>query len=421
MRWLVCCCLLAVPLSLGQTKQAASDEDQQLQLAISEAGSSMVDLVRALEAHLARFPNSAKLPDIERALVKAAIELRDDRRIILYGERVLARGAPDAVMLERVSRALLGTGDPSVAERALKYSHQYQEAVENISKEGTPSGTDPARFREDVDRALSRALVLQSEAKAALGKNEEAVGLAESAYRAYASEESARQSALALAAAGRDQDAIRRYADAFTIPDTRATDTTRSADRRRMGELYRKVKGTEAGLGDLVLEAYDRTSQIIEERRLMLRGLSPNRDLTNPMEYILTALHGDKLKLASLIGKVVVMDFWATWCGPCRAQHPLYEQVKQRFHDRSDLVFLSIDTDEEHDAVEPFLKEQNWNQAVYFEGGLQALLKVNSIPTTIIVDKRGQVSSRMNGFLPDRFVDMLSERINDALKTADSH
>jgi len=110
------------------------------------------------------------------------------------------------------------------------------------------------------------------------------------------------------------------------------------------------------------------------------------------------------------------MDFWATWCGPCRGQHPLYEQVKQRFRDRPDVVFLSINTDEDRSLVEPFLEDANWSKDVYFEDGLSAALRVSSIPTTIILGKQGQIFSRMNGYIPERFAAMLTERIQEALK-----
>jgi len=52
---------------------------------------------------------------------------------------------------------------------------------------------------------------------------------------------------------------------------------------------------------------------------------------------------------------------------------------------------------------------------VYFEDGLQKLLQVSDIPTTIVFDKQGRMASRMNGFLPDRFVEQLTERIQTAL------
>jgi thiol-disulfide isomerase/thioredoxin len=120
--------------------------------------------------------------------------------------------------------------------------------------------------------------------------------------------------------------------------------------------------------------------------------------------------------LSSLEGKVVVMDFWATWCGPCRVQRPLYEQVKKKFAGRDDLVFLAISADEERDLVKPFLEAAKWNSKVYFEDGLAQTLRVSSIPTTIVFDKRGNLAGRMNGFDPDQFVATLTDRIEDALK-----
>ncbi len=59
----------------------AADESQQLGQAITEAGNSPVDFIRALEKHLAKYPNSPRRNEIERALVKAAIEAKDDKRI----------------------------------------------------------------------------------------------------------------------------------------------------------------------------------------------------------------------------------------------------------------------------------------------------------------------------------------------------
>ena len=54
---------------------------------------------------------------------------------------------------------------------------------------------------------------------------------------------------------------------------------------------------------------------------------------------------------------------------------------------------------------------------MFFEDGLGTLLRVSSIPTTIIIDKHGQIFSRMNGFIPEKFVDQLTDRIREASKT----
>jgi thiol-disulfide isomerase/thioredoxin len=155
---------------------------------------------------------------------------------------------------------------------------------------------------------------------------------------------------------------------------------------------------------------------LLAARRLRLRQNDPNAQVAKITDATISSVDGGKLAIASLKGKAVVFDFWATWCGPCRAQHPLYEQVKQRFHDSPDVVFLSIDTDDERELVPPFLKESGWGQQVYYDDGLSRVLAITSIPTTIILDRHGEVVSRMNGFVPGRFVDMLSDRIKDALK-----
>jgi thiol-disulfide isomerase/thioredoxin len=134
------------------------------------------------------------------------------------------------------------------------------------------------------------------------------------------------------------------------------------------------------------------------------------------MDFTLAGVNGGELRLASLKGKTIIFDFWATWCGPCRAQHPLYEQVKQRFEGNPSVAFVSVSADEDPEVVPPFLKENNWNNAVYLENGLSRMLRITSLPTTIIVDKHGEIASRMNGYNPDRFVDLLTERIQQTLK-----
>lgn len=75
------------------------------------------------------------------------------------------------------------------------------------------------------------------------------------------------------------------------------------------------------------------------------------------------------MNLSALKGEVVVLDFWATWCESCREQYVLLQKVKQRFRHREDLVFLSLATDEQKQAVKPFLVSEERLGKVYFEGG----------------------------------------------------
>jgi thiol-disulfide isomerase/thioredoxin len=389
-------------------------ERNELATELREAQTSPLDMIHALEAHLRKYPNSPVRPEIMPLLAKEAVEAADMQRIALYGVPALAAAPNDVLLLDRVASALLNLGGRENAKKALEYGKRFEEFVANLP---VVDGSDPARNQEDHDRALERALVYQARALGILGRNDEARKKAQLAYIAYADEQSAREWSDALQRLGDDQQAIERLADAFAIPDARASGENRAQDRKQLGEMYRKVHtGSEAGLGDEILAAYDRTSADVEKRRAQWRLLDPNTGLSDPMKFTLRALDGgQKLEMASLKGKVLILDFWATWCVPCRAQHPLYDQVKKRFQDRSDVVFLSINAAEDRDLISHFLDEQKWSRTVYLDSGLVRLWSVNSIPATIVIDKQGQMASRMNGFVPDSFVEQLARRVEALL------
>ena len=381
--------------------------------AVNEANNSSLDLLRSLEAYLQKYPDTVQRPDIEVALAKAAIDIKDYELTIKYGESALKRNGDDVFLLDRVAQALLATGGPENAKKAIGYSHKLEELIDGM---GQASGTDAAQHQEDRDRAMARMMLVQSRGQAVLGQNAEAEQLAARSYATYPAEETARVWAESLTRLGREQEAVTHLAEAFAIPDAHVVDADRQTDRQRLGELYRKLhEGSEKGLGDVILEAYDRTSALTNARHLKLMALDPNAAATGPGEFTISALDGNKLKMSSLAGKVVVLDFWATWCGPCRAQHPLYEEVKKHYGERNDLLFLALDTDDDHSVVKPFLDENMWDKIVYFDDGLAKLLQVQQIPTTVLLDKRGKVASRMNGFLPDTFVSLLISRIDAAL------
>lgn len=404
--------LLAATLTLFAQDESAGREQADLNRALSEAGSSSIEFVRALENHLKKYPSSPKVAELERAIAKAAIENKDAQRIAEYGERVLAREPEEIQILDAVTRALVAQDDKRTAGRALAHATKYEELIRRLLQEKSPGRMSDAEWRQQVERGIGKALQFQARATGVLGRPAEAINLARRAYDAYPTPESAREMARWLIEGGKNEEAIHRLADAFSLADGRSQEA--AEDRKRMGELYRKWKGSEQGLGDLILEAYDRTSALVAGRRAQLLAGDPNAGAKGILDFTLSALSGPPLKLDTLRGKTIVFDFWATWCGPCRVQHPLFDQVKERFKNSPDVVFLSVSTDEDRDAVGPFLKANNWNHPVYFEDGLSRSFQISSIPTTFVVNKRGEVSARMNGFVPDRFVEMLSERIEQA-------
>jgi thiol-disulfide isomerase/thioredoxin len=389
-----------IVVALCAQPKTSPQEQEELETALAEAGTSPVDYLRALERHLAKYPASPRKAELERAAARAAIDASDNRRIILYGERVLAVKPDDATILEPVARALSAGEGEAAAKNALKYATRLEEL---------------ARKSKNASDREARALILEARASENLGLSEEALGLAKRAFDTYPNAAAAREVARCYERLGKLAEAARAMADAFTIPDWAITPADREPDRVRLGDLYRRAKGADAGLGDVVIDAYDRNVALLHARDARLRGDYPNAALSDPMQFTLSGVDGAKLGLSTLGGKVVVFDFWATWCEPCREQHPAWEQIKRQFMNEPRVAFLFVSTDEDRALVAPFLKQMKWAGPAYFNDGLTPAFQVRGIPATVVVDAHGKVFSRMTGYDPQRYAEMLSERIKEAL------
>jgi thiol-disulfide isomerase/thioredoxin len=405
--------ILVVTLAAGAWAQEPSVEEQQsLMSALSDGQTSPIDMIRALEAHVAKFPKSTQMGAIEQTLAKAAMDAGDLDRLVKYGEPLLEALPDDMLLLDRLSFALVNKEDKALAERAYKHARALEALLNRLK---VAPGRDAARKQEDWEREMSRALLYQARARRIAGDLDDAVRLSARAFAANPSEEPAREWADNLHRTRKIDDAIARLAEAFVVIDPTTTEAARMTDRKLLGEWYKAKNGSEKGLGDVILAAYDRMSLLTDARRKKLDALEPNASLQSAMEFTLGGLDGKPFRMASLQGKIVVMDFWASWCLPCRDQHPLYGILKQRFPQSSGVVFLEINADEDRTVVEPFLDEQKWDKDVYYEDGLARLLNVRNIPATILFDKSGQLASRMDGFNPESFLEQMTDRINSML------
>lgn len=417
MKWLLPVIFVALlPAQQAESDAAAQKEQTELSAAIAEAGQSSVDFVHALERHLEKYPQTKQRAAIEKALAKSAMDSNDHARIILYGERVLKAEpeSDDLALMDRLIRALLDTEDADAAKKALGYTARYRAGVEKMRARAAEGHMSEGQWSAEIDKAVARVLLLQARATGNAGDPENALKLAQLAWSTSPTAEGAREVARWLVKRDKGAQAIEYYADAFAMEDARTTDADRARDRSRLGELYTKIHGSEKGLGEETLAAYDRTTALTRQRLADLKAKDPNAGAAELIDYtLLPADSGKPLQIASLKGKTVVMDFWATWCGPCKVQHPMIEKIRNRYRDSGNVVFVSVDSDEDHSLVPQFLKEMKWPGPIYFDSGLTRLLTVSAIPTVIVLDRTGKISSRMAGFIPERFEEMLIQRIEE--------
>ncbi|TAN36337.1 MAG: DUF2092 domain-containing protein [Verrucomicrobia bacterium] len=133
-------------------------------------------------------------------------------------------------------------------------------------------------------------------------------------------------------------------------------------------------------------------------------------------DFELSLLDGSKAAFAKHKGKdVVLLDFWATWCGPCRKSLPLLADVAVKFKDKG-LVFYAVNQRENAEAIKDFLAKQNLKLTVALdsEGKLGEAYGVEGIPQTVLIGKDGVVQVVQVGYAPD-MKDTLTKQIEDVL------
>ena len=106
--------------------------------------------------------------------------------------------------------------------------------------------------------------------------------------------------------------------------------------------------------------------------------------------FALKDLEGRTLRSEDLAGKLVVVDFWATWCGPCLRELPELQEWSERLKARSDVAFLSFNVTEERDVVLAFVKERKIGYPVYLADDLVGPYEVSAFPTKLVIDMRGE-------------------------------
>lgn len=128
---------------------------------------------------------------------------------------------------------------------------------------------------------------------------------------------------------------------------------------------------------------------------------------------------GVKGALPDLDGKVVLVDFWASWCSPCKASFPVLNALQQKYA-KAGLVILAINEDESPDAMRRFLQDHPVSFAVVHDVGHKVVesAAVESMPASFLVDRRGRIRHMHSGYHGDKTKQLYEQEIQALLKEA---
>jgi thiol-disulfide isomerase/thioredoxin len=150
------------------------------------------------------------------------------------------------------------------------------------------------------------------------------------------------------------------------------------------------------GVG-LVVAAFtplpERMARWVSGDSVSAQGCSPDAPKAN-LNFTLKDMNGKDLKLADLAGKVVLLNFWATWCGPCRLEIPWLVELQEKYRDKGFHV-VGISVDDPPEALPPFAKEFKINYSLVVgldrDDVQNAFGPIFAVPITVLIGRNGKV------------------------------
>lgn len=182
----------------------------------------------------------------------------------------------------------------------------------------------------------------------------------------------------------------------------------------------------------MVLLKQERDAEGIAELNLFINAPNAHPDdvadarrtIANPIRartpfaprFSFTTYENQQISNASVRGKVVLLDFWGTWCPPCRESVPILRDLNKRFSGKG-FQLVGVSSDDDEDVWKTFIAAQKmaWSEYIDLSGTVQEGFKIESFPTFIVLDKDGVIRFRQSGVGPSTAGD-LDDAISRALK-----
>jgi peroxiredoxin len=143
--------------------------------------------------------------------------------------------------------------------------------------------------------------------------------------------------------------------------------------------------------------------RIVLSLSLMLGAAAvQGKDMNEPApDFTLKSRQGDNLRLEDFRGQVVMLNFWASWCGPCRQEMPLMDDIYQQYKDLGFTV-LAVNVDENRDEAHRFLDKVPVTYPILYdpESQVSEQYNVQAMPTTVMIDRNGNARFVHYGYKP---------------------
>jgi thiol-disulfide isomerase/thioredoxin len=388
------------------------DAEAELKATIEDAGNDRAAFVRNLEDYLKRFPDTARKAEIFRALIDADLQLREPAKALDAAERAIVADPQDTSTMMLAANLLEEQGGDAALLKAIGYVTRVYDRIEKTPVEDKPARDSEAEFRAQQRSAEMTLLLARGKMQSERHAYDAAVADLQASYKLKANPAAALQLGEIAELQKKTDVAIDQYLIAFVLPSMEGASVDRADVRKKLGNMWQLAHGSQAGLGEKILETYDRLNQ-----QTTADDREPNSGAKEPYAFVL-GRPGDAppLKMSDERGKVVVLDFWATWCGPCRESEPMIESVRQLFTEPKDIVFLALNGDEDRTRVAPYLAKEKVSGTLAFADGLDTLLNVHALPTILVLDRTGKIAYRSDGVDPNTFVASLTMAILNAVK-----
>ena len=385
-----------------------------LQRAIETAANDRAALVKNLEAFLKKYPESQQRPRIYRALVESCLQLRDFSRALDYSERLTSLNPLDISNTVLTIQLLNRYGDVPGYRRAVFYCSRVLEYIDHEPQSEKSPRVSVEEWESSKKKDRSSLLLIRGELYQKLNDTQNAQKDFQASYELVPNAAAAERLG-GTAELNKDLNtAILQYARAFTLTDGTNGASSRVELRKKLGNVWRLAHGSEDGLGDYLLHTFDSTTAAMSPARPDRNGAAKE-----PYDFVLRRVKdGSPVRLADAKGKILVLSFWATWCGPCRELEPFFDKVAMRYATKTDVIFYRLNCDDDESLVAPFLAQEKPKTPVLYADGLDRLLRVDSYPTTLILDRGGKIAFRQDGFDADSFEKSLEEAIDRTASSA---